>query len=68
VPAVAFAWNTAHPAVWVGSTAAYAATPRLICPPLAAVQGGSGGWVLPLELHAARIDDSPAIQRCLAIT
>ena len=64
----AFAENTAHPDVWVGSIVVSAATPSVIWPLLAAVQGASGGCVGPLELQAAaRHDHSPTPHRCFAI-
>src|SRR5690349_24960862 len=54
-----FAGNTAQPAVCVGSTAVYAATPMLIWPPLVAVHAASGLGAGGLELQAASSHDSP---------
>src|SRR5690348_1420077 len=63
------AGNTAHPAVWVGSTVVYAATPMFTCPPLVAVHGASGfGPGAALELQAAaRNDDTPTAHRPFGI-
>src|SRR6266513_1681473 len=63
-----FAGNTAHPAVWVGSMAVYAAIPSDTWPPLAAVQGASGGAVAGLELQAAASSHGrPTIHRRFGI-